>query len=61
HLTVVENLVEAPVSALRRPRAQAEETARRLLRMHDLLVNRAGRSLQSEFGLPATGTPSSPS
>ncbi|MER6693390.1 ATP-binding cassette domain-containing protein, partial [Streptomyces minutiscleroticus] len=31
HLTVVENLVEAPVSALRRPRAQAEETARRLL------------------------------
>ncbi|GGX83798.1 hypothetical protein GCM10010358_42480 [Streptomyces minutiscleroticus] len=32
-----------------------------LLRMHDLLVNRAGRSLQSEFGLSATGTPSSPS
>ncbi|WSZ65437.1 amino acid ABC transporter ATP-binding protein [Streptomyces chartreusis] len=31
HLTVLENLVEAPVSALRRPRKQAEETARRLL------------------------------
>ncbi|MGW6792149.1 amino acid ABC transporter ATP-binding protein [Streptomyces chartreusis] len=31
HLTVLENLVEAPVSALRRPRRQAEETARRLL------------------------------
>ncbi|MEV7546410.1 amino acid ABC transporter ATP-binding protein [Streptomyces sp. NPDC089915] len=31
HLTVLENLVEAPVSALRRPRAQAEATARRLL------------------------------
>ncbi|MEU2657208.1 amino acid ABC transporter ATP-binding protein [Streptomyces sp. NPDC007325] len=31
HLTVLENLVEAPVSALRRPRAEAEETARRLL------------------------------
>ncbi|MEV8427284.1 amino acid ABC transporter ATP-binding protein [Streptomyces sp. HUAS 31] len=31
HLTVLENLVEAPVSALRRPRGQAEETARRLL------------------------------
>ncbi|RSN99600.1 ectoine/hydroxyectoine ABC transporter ATP-binding protein EhuA [Streptomyces sp. WAC 05379] len=31
HLSVLENLVEAPVSALRRPRRQAEETARRLL------------------------------
>ncbi|MGW5473142.1 amino acid ABC transporter ATP-binding protein [Streptomyces chartreusis] len=31
HLTVLENLVEAPVSALRRTRRQAEETARRLL------------------------------
>ncbi|CAM5703396.1 Vitamin B12 import ATP-binding protein BtuD [Streptomyces afghaniensis] len=31
HLTVLENLVEAPVSALRRPRRDAEETARRLL------------------------------
>ncbi|AJE39121.1 amino acid ABC transporter ATP-binding protein [Streptomyces nodosus] len=31
HLTVLENLVEAPVSALRRPRGQAEESARRLL------------------------------
>ncbi|GGZ03059.1 amino acid ABC transporter ATP-binding protein [Streptomyces poonensis] len=31
HLTVLENLVEAPVSALRRPRREAEETARRLL------------------------------
>ncbi|MEU1054737.1 amino acid ABC transporter ATP-binding protein [Streptomyces sp. NPDC005876] len=31
HLTVQENLVEAPVSALRRPRKEAEETARRLL------------------------------
>ncbi|MEU6306566.1 amino acid ABC transporter ATP-binding protein [Streptomyces chartreusis] len=31
HFTVLENLVEAPVSALRRPRRQAEETARRLL------------------------------
>ncbi|GGL91651.1 glutamate ABC transporter ATP-binding protein [Streptomyces fumigatiscleroticus] len=31
HLTVLENLIEAPVSALRRPRGQAEETARRLL------------------------------
>ncbi|WP_449488215.1 amino acid ABC transporter ATP-binding protein [Streptomyces purpurascens] len=29
--TVLENLVEAPVSALRRPRKEAEETARRLL------------------------------
>ncbi|MFC5212664.1 amino acid ABC transporter ATP-binding protein [Streptomyces coerulescens] len=31
HLTVLDNLVEAPVSVLRRPRKQAEETARRLL------------------------------
>ncbi|MER6912692.1 amino acid ABC transporter ATP-binding protein [Streptomyces sp. NPDC000594] len=31
HLTVVENLVEAPVSALRRRRQEAEESARRLL------------------------------
>ncbi|WP_260614046.1 amino acid ABC transporter ATP-binding protein, partial [Streptomyces sp. WAC07061] len=31
HLTVLENLVEAPVSALRRPRQEAEATARRLL------------------------------
>ncbi|CAM5403074.1 amino acid ABC transporter ATP-binding protein [Streptomyces chartreusis] len=31
HLTVLENLVEAPVAALRRPRRHAEETARRLL------------------------------
>ncbi|MFF9910040.1 amino acid ABC transporter ATP-binding protein [Streptomyces sp. NPDC013457] len=31
HLTVLGNLVEAPVSALRRPREEAEETARRLL------------------------------
>ncbi|MCF3182281.1 amino acid ABC transporter ATP-binding protein [Streptomyces polychromogenes] len=31
HLTVLENLVEAPVSALRRPRHEAEATARRLL------------------------------
>ncbi|MFI7010994.1 amino acid ABC transporter ATP-binding protein [Streptomyces sp. NPDC050145] len=31
HLTVLENIVEAPVSALKRPRAQAAETARRLL------------------------------
>ncbi|WP_282576707.1 amino acid ABC transporter ATP-binding protein [Streptomyces lichenis] len=31
HLTVLENLVEAPVSALRRPRAEAQATARRLL------------------------------
>jgi polar amino acid transport system ATP-binding protein len=31
HLTVLENLVEAPVAALRRPRKAAEETARRLL------------------------------
>ncbi|WP_306319006.1 MULTISPECIES: amino acid ABC transporter ATP-binding protein [unclassified Streptomyces] len=31
HLTVLENLVEAPVSALRRPRKEAEDTARRLL------------------------------
>ncbi|MDX2693937.1 amino acid ABC transporter ATP-binding protein [Streptomyces ipomoeae] len=31
HLTVLENLIEAPVSALRRPRKEAEETARRLL------------------------------
>ncbi|MPY56818.1 amino acid ABC transporter ATP-binding protein [Streptomyces spongiae] len=31
HLTVLENLVEAPVSALRRPRKDAEDTARRLL------------------------------
>ncbi|MEU6485492.1 amino acid ABC transporter ATP-binding protein [Streptomyces sp. NPDC046887] len=31
HLTVLENLVEAPVSALRRPRADARATARRLL------------------------------
>jgi polar amino acid transport system ATP-binding protein len=31
HLTVLENLVEAPVSALRRPRGDAEETARALL------------------------------
>ncbi|MFD9336250.1 amino acid ABC transporter ATP-binding protein [Streptomyces sp. NPDC060028] len=31
HLTVLDNLVEAPVSALRRPRQEAEATARRLL------------------------------
>ncbi|MFB9467215.1 amino acid ABC transporter ATP-binding protein [Streptomyces cinereospinus] len=31
HLTVLENLVEAPVSALRRSREEAERTARRLL------------------------------
>ncbi|MDX3538345.1 amino acid ABC transporter ATP-binding protein [Streptomyces sp. MB09-01] len=31
HLTVLDNLVEAPVSALRRPRHEAEGTARRLL------------------------------
>ncbi|MFD0352257.1 amino acid ABC transporter ATP-binding protein [Streptomyces sp. NPDC127110] len=31
HLTVLENLVEAPVSALRRPRQEAEAAARRLL------------------------------
>ncbi|MYS13434.1 ATP-binding cassette domain-containing protein, partial [Streptomyces sp. SID4982] len=31
HLTVLDNLVEAPVSALRRPRKEAEATARRLL------------------------------
>ncbi|QKW10869.1 amino acid ABC transporter ATP-binding protein [Streptomyces sp. NA04227] len=31
HLTVLENLVEAPVSALRRPRAEAVATAERLL------------------------------
>nr|WP_308356429.1 amino acid ABC transporter ATP-binding protein [Streptomyces sp. ODS05-4] len=31
HLTALENLVEAPVSALRRPRGQAERTARALL------------------------------
>ncbi|MEU7555841.1 amino acid ABC transporter ATP-binding protein [Streptomyces sp. NPDC044571] len=31
HLTVLDNLVEAPVSVLRRPRQEAEATARRLL------------------------------
>ncbi|MEU6147459.1 amino acid ABC transporter ATP-binding protein [Streptomyces sp. NPDC047081] len=31
HLTVVENVIEAPVSALKRPRKQAVESARRLL------------------------------
>ncbi|MFE7973265.1 amino acid ABC transporter ATP-binding protein [Streptomyces shenzhenensis] len=31
HLTVLENVVEAPLAALRRPRAQAEAAARRLL------------------------------
>ncbi|MFD4870044.1 amino acid ABC transporter ATP-binding protein [Streptomyces sp. NPDC058412] len=31
HLTVLDNLVEAPLSALRRPRREAEATARRLL------------------------------
>ncbi|MFE6847326.1 amino acid ABC transporter ATP-binding protein [Streptomyces sp. NPDC057686] len=31
HLTVLDNLLEAPVSALRRPRREAEATARRLL------------------------------
>ncbi|MET9345772.1 amino acid ABC transporter ATP-binding protein [Streptomyces termitum] len=31
HLTVLENITEAPVSALRRPRTAAEETARALL------------------------------
>ncbi|MEJ8672124.1 MULTISPECIES: amino acid ABC transporter ATP-binding protein [unclassified Streptomyces] len=31
HLTVLENIVEAPVSALRRPRKEAEATALRLL------------------------------
>lgn len=31
HLTVLENVVEAPVNALRRPRKEAEATARRLL------------------------------
>ncbi|MCS0635547.1 amino acid ABC transporter ATP-binding protein [Streptomyces sp. LP05-1] len=40
HLTVEENLVEAPVSALRRPRKEARETARRLLER----VGLAGRA-----------------
>ncbi|GGP32055.1 glutamate ABC transporter ATP-binding protein [Streptomyces capoamus] len=31
HLTVLDNVVEAPVSALKRPRAEAVENARRLL------------------------------
>ncbi|MGH4030875.1 amino acid ABC transporter ATP-binding protein [Actinomycetota bacterium Odt1-20B] len=31
HLTVLENVVEAPVSALKRPRAEAEQAARELL------------------------------
>ncbi|MFJ9344173.1 amino acid ABC transporter ATP-binding protein [Streptomyces sp. NPDC101733] len=31
HLTVLDNLVEAPVSVLRRPRREARESARRLL------------------------------
>ncbi|MET8136686.1 amino acid ABC transporter ATP-binding protein [Streptomyces sp. NPDC005251] len=31
HLTVMENIVEAPVSALKRPRKDADESARRLL------------------------------
>jgi len=31
HLTVLDNIIEAPVSALKRPRADAVETARRLL------------------------------
>ncbi|MEB3960724.1 amino acid ABC transporter ATP-binding protein [Streptomyces kunmingensis] len=31
HLTVLENVIEAPVAALKRPRAQATESARRLL------------------------------
>ncbi|MEV7444485.1 amino acid ABC transporter ATP-binding protein [Streptomyces sp. NPDC091204] len=31
HLTVLDNLVEGPLSALRRPRQEAEATARRLL------------------------------
>ncbi|MFF9818803.1 amino acid ABC transporter ATP-binding protein [Streptomyces sp. NPDC014006] len=31
HLTVLENITEAPVAALKRPRQEAEETARRLL------------------------------
>ncbi|MEU3400066.1 amino acid ABC transporter ATP-binding protein [Streptomyces filamentosus] len=31
HLTVLENITEAPVSALRRPRREAEEAARKLL------------------------------
>lgn len=34
--------------------ADEERAWRGLLRMHDLLVNQAGRSLQSEFGLSAT-------
>jgi polar amino acid transport system ATP-binding protein len=32
HLTVLDNVVEAPVSALKRPRKEAVESARRLLR-----------------------------
>ena len=31
HLTVLDNVIEAPVSALKRPRREAEEDARRLL------------------------------
>ncbi|GAA1043627.1 MULTISPECIES: amino acid ABC transporter ATP-binding protein [Streptomyces] len=31
HLTVLDNVIEAPVSALKRPRKEAEEEARRLL------------------------------
>ncbi|MFD4574328.1 amino acid ABC transporter ATP-binding protein [Streptomyces sp. NPDC058417] len=31
HLTVLDNVVEAPISALKRPRREAEESARRLL------------------------------
>ncbi|GGM86285.1 MarR family transcriptional regulator [Streptomyces fuscichromogenes] len=34
-----------------------ERAWRGMLRMHDLLVNQAGRTLQSEFGLSATDYP----
>ncbi|MEV5431802.1 amino acid ABC transporter ATP-binding protein [Streptomyces sp. NPDC052701] len=41
HLTVLDNLLEAPVHALRRPRGEAEEAARRLLHRVGL-ADRAG-------------------
>ncbi|KDN75954.1 arginine ABC transporter ATP-binding protein [Streptomyces olindensis] len=47
HLTVLDNLVEAPVSALRRPRKAAEETARGLLDR----VEETARGLLDRVGL----------
>ncbi|WP_055530098.1 amino acid ABC transporter ATP-binding protein [Streptomyces graminilatus] len=50
HLTVLENLVEAPVSALRRPRKEAVATAERLLERVGLTDKKAAYPRQLSGG-----------